>query len=145
MLEPIKQLNHLILIINTVVSNKILIILFDKVKFIKKEIKGQSDRLLFSIDKILKENKLKIKDLKGVVVVKGPGAFTAARTGVVVGNTLGFTLGIPVVDVTAEEFKNDEELIKIGFQKLKKAKIGKFILPFYGKEPNITKPKKFIF
>ncbi len=140
-----KQFKHLILFINTTLLNKISIILSDKVNFKKKEVKTRSDRLLFVIDKILKENKLKIKDIKGIVVVSGPGSFTSVRASAVVGNTLSFVLNIPVVGVTAREFKNDQNLIKIGFKKLEKAKVGKFILPFYEKEPNITKPKKFVF
>lgn len=55
-----------------------------------------SQVLLPMIDKILKQEKLEFKDLKGVEVEVGPGSFTGIRVGVSVANALGFSLGIPV-------------------------------------------------
>lgn len=55
-----------------------------------------SQVLLPLITKILKKNKLKFKDLKGVEVETGPGSFTGLRVGVSVANALGYSLNIPV-------------------------------------------------
>ncbi len=55
-----------------------------------------SQVLLLLINKILKNNNLEFKDLKGIEVETGPGSFTGIRVGVSVGNALGFALGIPV-------------------------------------------------
>lgn len=54
--------------------------------------------------------------------------FTALRIGVITANTLGFALGVPVVD--ADE--KDEKINKLGFSVIK---------PIYDKEPNITLKK----
>jgi|SRR3989344_4617728 len=48
------------------------------------------------IEKILKKNNLKLKDLTGIEVNTGPGSFTGLRVGVSVANALGFSLRIPV-------------------------------------------------
>lgn len=55
-----------------------------------------SQVLLPLIEKIIKKNKLKFSDLKGIEVETGPGSFTGIRVGVSVANALGFSLGIPV-------------------------------------------------
>lgn len=48
------------------------------------------------IDKILKENNLKLKDINGIKVNTGPGSFTGLRVGTSIANTLGFFLKIPI-------------------------------------------------
>lgn len=55
-----------------------------------------SQVLLPIIEKILKKNKFKYKDLKGIEVETGPGSFTGIRVGVSVANALAYSLGIPV-------------------------------------------------
>ncbi len=98
----------------------------------------QSEKLLVNIHKLVGKN---LKKLKGIIAVKGPGSFTALRIGVTTANTLAWSLQIPVVDVELDN-GSDKELIKEGFNKLLKIKKFKFILPAYGQEPNISKPKK---
>ncbi len=58
-----------------------------------------SQKLLIYIDKFLKENKVSYKDLKGIVVISGPGSFTGIRIGVCVGNTLAWSLNIPILAI----------------------------------------------
>lgn len=101
----------------------------------------KSEKLLVYLDGFLKEHRVKLSDSKGMVVVSGPGSFTSVRLGVVVANALGFSLNIPVVGVKTTEFKATEGLISLGVDKLKKAKKGAIVSPFYGKPPNITKAK----
>ncbi len=55
-----------------------------------------SQVLLPLIEKILEQEKLDFKDLKGIEVETGPGSFVGLRVGVSMANTLGFALGIPV-------------------------------------------------
>jgi tRNA threonylcarbamoyladenosine biosynthesis protein TsaB len=55
-----------------------------------------SQVLLPLVEKILKKNELKFRDLTGIEVATGPGSFTGLRVGVAVANALGFALGIPV-------------------------------------------------
>lgn len=137
------KIKNLTLIINTAVDGQIFVALVRNGFLFQKLISNlRSDKLLQVVDKLLRRNKFKIKNINGIIVVSGPGSFTAVRTGVVVANAIGFALHIPVADVKLSEFKNEEELIRVGLQKLKKIKSGKIVLPFYGKEPNITKPRK---
>lgn len=134
------------LFINTTEQNKIFVALIkdDKLKA-ELESKGefqQSEKLLPLIKKLLKKNKIKSKDLGGIIVVSGPGGFTATRIGVVTANTLGFALGIPVAGIRKVEGATAKESIREGLKRFKKVKAGEIVLPFYSQEPNITKPKK---
>lgn len=58
--------------------------------------RNQSRDLLPKIEKFLASNKVNFDDLKGVVVVNGPGSYTGIRIGVSVANSLGMVLKIPV-------------------------------------------------
>lgn len=55
-----------------------------------------SQILLPLIEKVLKKNKLKVSDIKEIIVDKGPGSFTGLRVGIAVANVLGNLLHIPV-------------------------------------------------
>jgi len=135
-------MGKILLVINTTVQNKIFVALARGDKFYKKNIStAKSDKLLLLIDKILKNGKVGSGGLGGIIVAVGPGSFTAVRQGVVAANTLGFFLKIPVAGVAGDEFIEDRDLLKIGYEKIKKKKIGEMVLPFYGREPNITMPK----
>ncbi|MBU1146694.1 hypothetical protein KKD80_04125 [Patescibacteria group bacterium] len=133
----------IILAINTAAEEESAVFLFDGVKITKEKIGSQKDKLLNSVDKILRKRKIAAEDIGGVLVVSGPGAFTAVRQGVVLANTFGYLLGVPVLGLKREEFKDEKEFLKLGYGKMIKAKKGRIVLPTYGKEPNITKPKKW--
>ena len=55
-----------------------------------------SQILLPLINKILKNNKIKFKDLVAIEVDTGPGSFTGLRVGAAVAQALGLALNIPV-------------------------------------------------
>lgn len=132
----------MILIINTNQSDTVEIILAKtNADFRRKKMTGeckQSEKLLVGIEEILKKEKIKISQLKGIVVVKGPGGFTSLRIGVAVANALGYASAIPVAGVMADEFFSVEDLITLSLTKIKKAKKGSPVLPEYGREPNIN-------
>lgn len=68
-------------------------------KTIDKIIEGsqpKSQNTLIIIDKILKRNKLKPRDIEEIFVNEGPGSFTGTRVGVAIANALGFALGVKV-------------------------------------------------
>ncbi len=66
-------------------------------KTYKKSVRSvQSQNVLGLIDRLLKENKLKLSEIRGIKVNTGPGSFTGLRIGVSVANALGFSLKIPV-------------------------------------------------
>ncbi|MAF13936.1 MAG: tRNA (adenosine(37)-N6)-threonylcarbamoyltransferase complex dimerization subunit type 1 TsaB [Parcubacteria group bacterium] len=139
----------MILIIHTADLEKVFIGLVSKSKLVSsKTFKAkyqQAEKLLPQIDKLIKEAGYKLKDLKGIAVVNGPGPFTALRIGVVTANTLSWALKITVTAVRLSEFKDLSDLVKVASSRLKKAqqrKKGTTVKPFYGKQPNITIKKK---
>lgn len=105
----------------------------------KKKLRSESAsrNLLKSIDGLLKKNNVPTKKITGIAVNQGPGQFSALRTGVVIANTMGFTLNIPVVGVACEQYSDDYFLCH-GLKKLSRVKKFHPILPLYGSEPNIT-------
>ncbi len=88
---------------------------------------NQSEKLLPTIDKMLKLKKINLKKIKKIIVSnQGDYAgFTALRIGIATANALGYALGIPV-----QSDKNNKTI-----NKNKKFDV---ITPIYSKEPNIT-------
>lgn len=76
------------------------------------------------------------KKLTGIVVFQGPGSFTGLRIGITVANTLAYSLEIPIVGSTGENW------LKNGVKKIKTVKRNTYVMPEYGAPPNITKPRK---
>jgi tRNA threonylcarbamoyladenosine biosynthesis protein TsaB len=65
--------------------------------------KTYSEQLLTTIDGLLREAKVALEDLSGVVVVHGPGSFTGIRVGVSAAKGLAEGLGIPVIALSRLE------------------------------------------
>ncbi|MBU1164032.1 tRNA (adenosine(37)-N6)-threonylcarbamoyltransferase complex dimerization subunit type 1 TsaB [Patescibacteria group bacterium] len=129
----------MILFIDTSDSAKATVALIDNQKLKKKiEFKAkfkQAELLLKQIEKL----NINLNKLKGIIVIIGPGSFTALRIGATVANTLSWSLKIPVVGIK----QTDLDQVVIKSEKLiSKIKNNKFVIPHYGKEPNITKSKK---
>lgn len=140
----------MILIINTAVEDKFNIALVNKVGVMlaQKKVNGkyvQAEKLLPTIVNLMKLYKIKKNDLTGVVVVKGPGGFTSIRIGVITANTLSFALNLPIIDFKLGEFTDMDNLAEKAVKKFKNKVNQKLVIPFYGREPNITKPNKNIF
>ncbi len=95
-----------------------------------------SATLLITIEKLLKKNGKTWDNLTAVVVYKGPGSFTGLRIGITVGNTLAFEQDIPIVGATGEGW------FESGVKKIDGSKFKHIVMPEYGGEANITKPKK---
>lgn len=125
----------MILYIDTTQNNLIEIGLKDKNKFIVKKKfssrRTQAEKLLPAIAKLLKDNQLKLSDLKSLEVANQGGSFTSLRIGVVTANALAYALAIPI--------RGDKD-------RAKKVKNGKFssnvVGPEYGGEPKITVKKR---
>lgn len=93
---------------------------------IKKKIKtnyNQAGKLLPSIMKILKDEKLDLKKVMKIKVANKGGSFTSLRIGVVTANALGFALGVPVEGETKDGKKFDKIAV---------------VEPIYDREPNIS-------
>lgn len=102
----------------------------------------KSPDVLRGIDELLKKFTVKSRDLKGICVLSGPGQFSFLRTSVVTANTFGLALHIPVVGIESTEFATEKEFVEKGLKKMNLKKRFHPVAPAYGKEPNITLPKK---
>ena len=107
------------LLIDTTEKGKLSLELFDQDKQVaKKTVKTDklSETLLLTLEKFLRSQKVKLKDLDKVSVKPGSGSFSAVRSGTSVVNGLAFALGL----------KQD------------------IVIPEYDREPNISVPKSKI-
>lgn len=101
----------------------------------------QADRrlaleLLGHIETFLSDTGKTFDDLKGLLVYRGPGSFTGLRIGITVMNTMAYAQSIPIVGETGESWLGD------GIERLTAGDDDRVILPEYGAEARITKPKK---
>ncbi len=68
-----------------------------------------SQKLLPLIDRLLKDSRIDLKELKAIAVAKGPGSFTGIRIGMATAKGLAQALGIPAIgiptlDIIAAQF-----------------------------------------
>lgn len=88
-------------------NEKVIIGILEKNKLIlKREVisnRSHSLTLVPTIDEIIKEINITLKDLKEIIVVNGPGSFTGVRLGVTVAKTLAYTLKINIKTITSIE------------------------------------------
>jgi len=74
--------------------------------------------------------------IQGIVAYQGPGSFTGLRIGLSVANAIAYSLDIPIVGSTGDNWEED------GIEKLLKAINDHQVLPEYGSEAHITPQKK---
>lgn len=97
----------LILGLNTATSiSQIALISDDKVLVENswKAERNESEKLLPELQKLLDKTGKKWKDLDKLVVVQGPGPFTALRVSIAVANALAYGLSIPVIGVHVVDY-----------------------------------------
>lgn len=92
--------------------------------------------LLKQIDNFLSEQGRTVKNLTGLFVFKGPGSFTGLRIGLTVMNTIAFSENIPIVGVGGDNW------CETALTRLASGENDQVVLPEYGAEARITKPKK---
>lgn len=109
----------------------------------KKEVVEYPQRTtpLVQLDAALRQIKKTPRDIQSIIVTRGPGRFSAVRSGLLIANTLSQELGIPVQGCVRKTLYTDTEVIELSL-KYKSGSSTKAIKPWYGKKPNITKPKK---
>lgn len=88
------------------------------------------------ISELFAHQKMEYKDLVSIIFYKGPGSFTGLRIGASVVNILATELDIPIAGV------NGDDWIQDGIVILAKNPETRIVIPEYGAEPKITKPKK---
>lgn len=91
-----------------------------------------SERLILEIRKFCKKEKIQLSQLTKLAVATGPGHFSKIRTAVATANALAYGLGIPVIGIRSGQ--------KLVWPKILGQKGQLMVRPFYGKQPNITKP-----
>jgi len=101
----------------------------------------QADRelakgLLGYLKSQLEKNSKTWSDISAIGVFQGPGSFTGLRIGLSVLNTIADSEAIPIVGSQGEAWQNEV------LAKLSRGENEKIVLPFYGGEANITKPRK---
>jgi len=62
-----------------------------------------SQELLPAVERLLASADLRLRDLAGIVVGTGPGAFTGLRVGLATAKTLAHELGVPLVGVATSD------------------------------------------
>lgn len=101
----------------------------------------QADRqlahgLLGRLEVFLQENNTTFAELTGLFAFRGPGSFTGLRIGLTVMNTLAYARGIAIVG------GEDDSWIEASLARLRAGESDDIVLPLYGAEARITKPKK---
>ncbi|TES97373.1 hypothetical protein E3J85_00490 [Patescibacteria group bacterium] len=97
-----------------------------------------SAQFLTWIDEFLSVNTASKEDLKGLVVIRGPGSFTTLRVVVSTLNALAYALDIPIIGVDKSKgFSRGivEKLLGAGNFKTP-------VAPYYKEPPKVTKPRR---
>jgi len=89
-----------------------------------------SEILLKEFAKFVKRFKINLFEIKGILVIRGPGYFTSLRLGVLFGNVLSFFLKIPLVGIKKED-KKIKDYFKKNISHLRHLKGPRIVSPFY--------------
>ncbi len=95
-----------------------------------------SETIHRKLEGILQKNDKTWQDVAGLVAYEGPGSFTGLRIGLTVANALSYGLSVPIVAA-----KDDDWIMK-GIHRLQAGEQDEIALPFYGRDANITAPRK---
>lgn len=98
--------------------------------------RGLGDGLIGYLRELLVRNGSGWSDVSGIVVMRGPGSFTGLRIGMTVMNTVADTMGIPIVGQEGDDW------LETGLARLRAGENDRLVMPHYGREANITKPRK---
>lgn len=101
----------------------------------------QADRqlargLLGYLQQQLEKNDKTFDDLTAIGVFRGPGSFTGLRIGLTVLNTIADARNIPIVGGEGDTWQADV------LEKLRRGNNERIVMPQYGSDAHITKPRK---
>lgn len=94
-----------------------------------------ADELLSHIKALLERVDCSWPDLTGIVAYLGPGSFTGLRIGITTANALADSLNIPLSGGTGDDWLDN------AIKALDKGKSFTPLMPQYGSEANITRPR----
>lgn len=95
-----------------------------------------SENVVRMVDQVISRAK---KPPQRILIVRGPGPFTAVRTGLMVANTLAWILRIPILGITSLNPLSEKNFFKLARRRFSRTEV---VTPEYGKAPNITTPKQ---
>lgn len=98
--------------------------------------RSMAKELLGHIETLVQKEIGKWESISSIIVFQGPGSFTGLRIGITIANTLAYSLHIPVIGAGGDEWILD------GAEQLAAGKNNHIVLPEYGGEAHITKPRK---
>lgn len=104
--------------------------------------RGKRIDVLFELSQAFKKLTKTPDSLMGFYVVIGPGAFSHLRTGISIANTFFFVKKTRIIGIATDEFPHTIEDVFRIVTKKKSSISSDFLMPAYGKEPNITIKKK---
>ena len=88
------------------------------------------------IREILNKSSKSLNGVEGIVCYKGPGSFTGLRIGLSVANALAYSLEVPIVSATGDDW------IKRGVERLSIGEDEKIAMPEYGAPIHVSEPRK---
>ncbi len=98
--------------------------------------RGLAKGLLGYLKSQLEKNGKSWADITAIGVFQGPGSFTGLRIGLAVLNTIADSQAVPIVGGQGDAWQAQV------LAKLEAGDDEKIVLPFYGSEAHITKPRK---
>lgn len=91
--------------------------------------------LEFLLDKLALHD-ARFQQVEGFGVLRGPGSFTGLRIGITMLNTIADSEGIPIVGTKGDSWQSE------AIARLKAGENDQIVLPEYGRDARITKPRK---
>jgi tRNA threonylcarbamoyladenosine biosynthesis protein TsaB len=88
------------------------------------------------IKELLESQGRGLDDVQGIAAFQGPGSFTGLRIGLSVANALAYSLQIPIIAKTGEDW------LQKSLAAIEQSENDQTALPEYGSPPHITAPRK---
>lgn len=98
--------------------------------------RGLADGLIAYLREQLVANDSSWDSISSIGVFVGPGSFTGLRIGLTVMNTIANDKNIPIVGAEGDNWTED------ALERLNDGQNDRLVMPVYGREANITTPRK---
>ena len=95
-----------------------------------------AETIHLKIKSVLTREGLRDFNLTGIGIFQGPGSFTGLRIGHSVANALAYGLNLPIVGTSGENW------VKDALRRLTSGENDKLVVPEYGAQARVTKPRK---